>query len=177
MMGMLFVIAAGLFWMGSGTVLLEVSRILGPSFHTKVTVHVGWRVVTWVAAIICFVRGMTLLFPGKLIEVSRISVMAPLGSMVVLGLSLVVLDWVMRDRAPPPWSVQMMRLAAVLGHNSPIKFAAMSLPPAAVGDLPPVDEPNHLRRSRLPVLIGAVVIVVSIAVFLAFNSPGAAAAR
>ncbi|WP_332657380.1 hypothetical protein [Brevundimonas sp.] len=173
---MLFVIAAGLLWMTAGTVLLEVSRILGPSFHTKVTVHIGWRILTWIAGLICFIRGMTLLFPGKLVEVSRISAMAPLGALVVCGLSLVVLDWVMRDRAPPPWSVQMMRLAAVLGTSGPIKFAAMAVPPAAVGDMPPVDEPHHLRRSRLPVLIGAVLIVAGIAVFLALNSPATAAA-
>lgn len=177
MTGMLFVIVAGLFWMAAGTVLLEVSRILGPSFHTRVTVPFGWRVVTWLGALICFIRGMTLLFPGQLVEVSRISVMAPLGSVVVLGLSLAVLDWVMRDRAPPPWSVQVLRLAAVLGRNGPVRFAAMAVPPASVGDMPPLDEPRDLRRTRLPVLIGAILIVLAIAVFLALNAPGALAAR
>lgn len=174
MTGQLSVIMAGMLWLAASCVLMEVARILGPSFHTKRTVHWFWRGVTWAGAAIFFLRGMTLLFPGQLIEVSRVSAVAPLAALGVLGVVLALLDWVMRDRAPPPWSVTVMRMAALLGRDGPVRMAAMAVPPAAVGDVLPCDEAGRQRRSRLPVLIGAAAVVVAIAVFLAVNAPGAA---
>lgn len=168
--GQLTVITAGLFWLAAGGVLLEVSRVLGPSYHTKTTVHWGWRALTWLGAAIMFGRGVTLLFPGQLVEVSRISVMAPLGAIAVLGVTLALLDWVMRDRAPPPWSVQFMRTVALLGRDGPVKFAALAVPPAPVGAAIPADPPAR-RRAHLPILIGAVVVLVAVAMFLAVSAP------
>ena len=169
-LGALTVITAGLLWIASGGILLEVSRLLGPAFDSVKTVNRGWRWLTWLGALIALCRGLTLIFPGKLVEVSRISVMAPLGGLLVLGLSLAVLDWVMRDRAPPPWSVQIMRLVALFGRDGPVKFAAMAVPPAAVGDAPPVDEPIRHRQTRLAVMLGAIVVLAGLAVFLALNA-------
>lgn len=176
-LGQISVITAGLFWLAAAGVLLEVSRVLGPAFDTKATVHPFWRAVAWCGALIMCARGVTLLFPGKLIEVSRISVMAPLGALAVLGVTLALLDWIMRDRAPPPWSVQVLRLSALLGRDGPVRFAAMNVPPAAVGDLAPVEERPGQRRSRLPILIGAILLLAAIAAFLALNSPAAALAK
>ena len=173
--GQLSVIIAGIFWIASACVLREVARVLGPSFHTKATVHYGWRALTNLGAIIMLGRGLTLLFPGKLVEISRISVMSPLAAIAVLGLTLALLDWVMRDRAPPPWSVQVVRLAAVLGKG-PAIAAGLAVPPAPIGaSLPPEATDAH-RRTRLPVLVGAAVIIVLIAAFLVANSPVSAAA-
>lgn len=169
-LGQFSVIAAGLLWVTSGGILMEVSRLLGPAFDRVKTVNRAWRWLVWVGALIALCRGLTLIFPGRLVEVSRISVMAPLGGLLVLGLSLAVLDWVMRDRAPPPWSVQVMRLAALMGRNGPVKFAAFAVPPAAVGDLPPVDEPARHRWGRLAVMVGAVGLLLAGAAFLAANS-------
>lgn len=167
----LSVIIAGMLWLTSASVLLEVSRILGPTYHTKRTVHWIWRCFAWVGAAIFFVRGMTLLFPGDLIEPSRVSAVAPWSASAVLGVCLALLDLIMRERSPPPWSVTALRLVSLLGLSGPVKVAAMSLPAAAVGDLPPAEEPRRARMSRLPVLIGAVLVIVVIAVFLAFNAP------
>lgn len=171
-LGQLTVITAGLLWITSGGILLEVSRLLGPAFDTVKTVHRGWRWVVWCGALIALCRGLTLIFPGRFVEVSRISIMAPLGALLVLGLSLAVLDWVMRDRAPPPWTVQVMRLVAMFGRDGPIRFAAMAMPPAAVGDPPPVDEPARHRRWRLAVMVGALGVLASMAAFLALNASG-----
>lgn len=171
-LGPLTVITAGLLWIAAGGILLEVSRLLGPAFDNVKTVNRVWRWLTWCGALIALCRGLTLIFPGKLVEVSRISVMAPLGGLLVLGLSLAILDWVMRDRAPPPWSVQFMRLVALFGRDGPVKFAAMALPPAAVGDLPPPDEPARHRRGRLAVMLGAIMVLALMAAFLAFNASG-----
>lgn len=171
--GQLSVIIAGVFWIASACVLREVARVLGPSFHTKTTVHYGWRALTNLGAIIMLGRGLTLLFPGKLVEVSRISIMAPLGALAVLGVTLALLDWVMRDRAPPPWSVHAMRLAAVLGKG-PVIAAGLAVPPAPIGASLPPDGVDHGRRARLPILIGAVAVIIMVAAVLILNSPAAA---
>lgn len=170
-LGQICVITAGLLWVASAAVLQEVARVLGPSFHTRTTVHWGWRTLAWLGALIMLVRGITLLFPGQLVEVSRISVVAPLGAVAVLGVTLALLDWVMRDRAPPPWSVQIMRAAALLGRDGPVKFAAFAVPPAAAGATIPTDAPTG-RRSRLSVLIGAGTVLAGVAIFLAMNALG-----
>lgn len=170
-LGQISVITAGLLWVASAAVLQEVARVLGPSFHTKTTVHWGWRALTWLGAVVMLVRGATLLFPGRLIEVSRISVVAPLGALAVLGVTLALLDWVMRDRAPPPWSVQVMRAVALLGQDGPVKFAALTVPPASAGAALPA-EPAPGRPSRLPIMIGAGLVLGGVAAFLALNAGG-----
>lgn len=168
--GQIFVLAAGLIWLTAAGVILEISRVLGPSFHTSRTVHWGWRVLAWCGAAVAFAGGMTLLFPGQLVDVSRISIIAPLRGCVVLGLALGLLDWVMRDRAPPPWSVRVLQVAAYFGPKA-VEFAAMKVPPANLLDTPPSHEPSDQRRSRLPILLGAIVMLMLIAAFLALNSP------
>lgn len=168
------VLISGVLWLTSACVLIEVARLLGPTFHTKRTAHPFWRFCTWAAAVAFFIRGMTLLFPGQLIEISRVSVVSPFSALAVLGVTLALLDWVMRDRAPPPWSVQAVRLAALLGKDGPVKFAAMQVPPAAVGDALPRETVADRHRSHLPVLIGAILIVAALALFLAVNSPASA---
>lgn len=167
--GQLSAIAAGVLWLASACVLREVARVLGPSFHTTATVAWGWRALTNLGALIMLGCGLTFLFPGRLVEVSRVSIMAPLGAVAVLGVTSALLDWVMRDRAPPPWSVQVMRLAAVFGRRSVIE-AGMAVPPAPMGASLPEGAPDPHRRSRLPILIGAAAVIVGIAVFLVLNS-------
>lgn len=169
-LGQIFVMVAGLEWIVSAILLREISRLLGPSFHTTKTVNAVWRVLAFAAALICFVRGLTLWFPGQLVETSRISVMAPLGGLVPLGLSAVVLDWVMRDRAPPPWSETILRLVGLIGLNGPVKVAAMLTAPAAIGDVAPTDAVRG-SRSRLLVLIGAILVATAVAVFLIVSAP------
>lgn len=169
------VLISGVLWLTAACVLVEVARLLGPTFHTKRTAHPFWRFLTWAAAVVFFVRGMTLLFPGDLIETSRLSAVAHLSSAAVLGITLALLDWVMRDRAPPPWSVQVLRMVALLGRDGPVKFAALQVPPAAVGDALPSTGLDGRHRSRLPILAGAILILAMIALFLAVNSPASAA--
>lgn len=170
-MGHTLAIVAGLFWMGAGGVLLEISRLLGPTFDKVKTVHPTWRFLTWLAAVTFFVRGVTLLFPGQLIETTGISFVAPVTAMAVLGVTGALLEWVMADRSPPPWTVQAMRLVAVLGKDGPVKFAALNLPVPTVEDLPPPIEDAAPRRRRLAVLIGSAFLILAVAIFLAANSP------
>lgn len=51
-----------------------------------------------------------------------------------------------------------------------MKFAAMAVPPAAVGDPPPLDEPGRQRLGRLAVMLGALLLLGGIAAFLAANA-------
>lgn len=173
-MGNMLAIIAGLIWMASGGVLLEISRLLGPAFNKTHTVNSFWRGLAWVGAVIFFVRGVTLLFPGQLIETTGISFVAPLSALAALGVTVALLDWIMRDRSPPPWStvatVQLLRLMALLGRTGPLMKAARALPPAGVGDLPPDAEPQGERRWRLLVLFGAVLIALGIFAFIAANA-------
>lgn len=170
MMGHAIAVIAGLIWMGSGMILLEISRLLGPAFDKVKTVQWRWRILTWAAAVIFFVRGVSLLFPGQLIETTGVSYVAPVTALAVMGVTLALLNWIMADRNPPPLTVQVMRLAALLGRNGPVKFAAMNTPPAAAGDLPPIDEPTGNRRRRLTVLTGASILIVLVVAFLAAHS-------
>ena len=159
---------SGVLWLAAACVLVEVARLLGPTFHTKRTAHAVWRFLTWAAAVAFFAWGVLQLFPGRVQVVTQASAFSPIPSLAVLGVSLALLDWVMRDRAPPPWSVQILRLVALLGRDGPVRYAAMAVPPAAAGDALPREERG---RSRLPVLIGAVLMVAAVALFLALNSP------
>ncbi|QBX37211.1 hypothetical protein E4M02_02650 [Brevundimonas sp. S30B] len=171
-MGNLLAAVAGLIWMFSGMILLEIGRLLGPDFDKIKTLHWAWRWLTRSAAIVFFIRGVTLLFPGKLIETSSISFVAPMSAAAVLGVTLALLQWVQADRNPPAWTVQMLRMVALLGRDGPVKFAAMRLPPASMGALPPRDEPQSKRRGRIAILTGAGLLIVAVAAFLAAMSYG-----
>lgn len=170
-MGHTLAIMSGLIWIGGGLVLMEISRILGPAYNTTRTVHPFWRGVAWVGAVTFFVGGATLLFPGQLIETSSVSLIAPARALGAFGVTLALLDWIMRDRSPPPWStvatVQMLRLAALLGRTGPVMKTATALPIAGVGDVPPPYEPVRQRRSRLIVLATSLAIALGILAFLA----------
>ena len=169
--GHAIVIVAGLVWIGSACLLAEVARLLGPKFNTTRTVHWGWRRLAELGALVFLLRGLTLMYPGQLVEVSRISVMAPVAAVTVLGVVAALLHWVQSDRSPPPWSVRFLELVALLGRDQSVIRAAMIVPPAAIGDIPPIEEPMDRRRFRLTILIGCALVMAAIAAFLALNSP------
>lgn len=173
-MGHALAIISGLIWIAAGFVLMEISRILGPAYNTTRTVQPFWRGLAWVGAVIFFIGGVSLLFPGQLIETTSISLVAPARAIGALGVTLALLDWIMRDRSPPPWStiatVQMLRLAALLGRTGPVMRTATALPPAGLGDLPAEDEPTRQRRSRLAVLSVSLLVALGILAFLAANA-------
>jgi len=55
---------------------MEVSRLLGPAFDRVKTGPRFWRWLVWLGALIALCRRLTLIFRGKLVEVSRISIVA-----------------------------------------------------------------------------------------------------
>lgn len=104
-----------------------------------------------------------------------IRVSGTLGGMVTLGLALWKLDDVMRENDPPPWSVQIMRLAAATGWTWLIARTAMVTPAATVGDEAPSDSREPAQTRRLMVMIAAGTAIAAVVAFIILNSPAAAA--
>lgn len=158
--GQLSVLTAGLLWMCSGSICMEISRLLGPSFDRTTTAHPVLRFAFWLIAATFFARGVSLLFPGEAIDTSRISIMAPWSAAGTLALCLIVLDWTMRDRAPPPWST---RLLARFGLRSLIASTGGS------GEVEVFEAPRD-RAVRLAVLVLASLGLFALALLLALNA-------
>lgn len=164
------ILFTGLTFIAAGIVLTETSRLLGPTFHTKVTVHIGWRILCFLAAAILFWRGVTYLFPGGLVVTRSMSAVAPAEAVVVAGLCWTILDWVMRDRAPPPYAERVLRWMVKRGASpQELTSAALALPQVTVASAPTC-ETSRCRHSRLTLMIGASLVVLAIVVLVAINS-------
>jgi hypothetical protein len=114
-----------------------------------------------------------LLWPGGLFSVGRMTPLVLMGGLVTLGFALWKLDDVMRENDPPPWSVQLMRLVALTGINGLVTRTALTLPPAAYGDLPPPDERAPGDLWRLLMMAGAALVIVAVVAAIVLNSPAA----
>lgn len=164
------ILFTGLTFIAAGIVLTETSRLLGPTFHTKVTVHIGWRILCFLGAAVLFIRGATYLFPGGLVVTDRMSGIAPAEAVVVAGLCWTILDWVMRDRAPPPYAERILRWMVKRGASpQELTSAAIALPPVTVGGAP-LSETSRCRRFRVAVMIGGALVGLAVVVLLAINS-------
>lgn len=157
------VIATGLMFVASSMALGVVVRLLGPTFHTKVTAP--WPVIGFffIASAGLFWRGVTFLFPGDLVSTDQMSLIVPLEAAIVLGLCVVILDWVMGDRAPPPllfryfgWAIRP-RLS-----DERLTDLAFTLPPAMHVAAPPEAQISRTgRKTRLFVLTGGALIILA----------------
>ena len=164
----------GLVYIGAGCLFAQTARVLGPTYLTKISAD--WKLRWFFGAIALFfiVRGALFLWPGRLIAVDRMSILAPTEGLIVLALAGYILDAVMRDRAPPPWSVQFLRLLALVGWDRASLGVAFTAPPAVMGDALPPPEVQG-RKTRIAVLIGASTVLAGVACLLAVSSISAAA--
>jgi len=170
----LTVIATGLLYVGASMALGVVVRLLGPTYHTKVTAPL-WIVVFFaLAAVSLLWRGVTLLFPGELVDTDRISLVAPLTAVVVVGLCLFVLDYVMGDRSPPPLFNQWFSWALKRRVTEDgIVHAAFALPPAMHEAAPCGAQINRTGRGlRLAVLSGGAATILIVLGVIAVNATG-----
>lgn len=168
----LIIVATGLLYMGAGGVLAETARVLGPSYHTRHTPHPFWRALGWFGAAVLVWWGATLLFPGDTGQPNRIALPGLLVAMVVLGVNLSLLDWVMRDRSPPPWTARLLGIAAREGVSDPaLAEMAFALPAEPHGR--PATEREPCRWVRLSVMIGAGLLIIVIAAVVALSSTAA----
>lgn len=163
----------GLVYLGVGCVLAQTARVLGPTYLTKISADWRLRWFFGATALFFIVRGALFLWPGRLIAVDRMSMMAPVEAVIILALAAYILDSVMRDRAPPPWSVQFLRLLALVGWDRASLGVAFHTPPAVMGDPQPQADTQG-RTTRMAVLLGASAVIAAIACLLAFSSITAA---
>lgn len=170
MMHVLMVLYAGSVFLGAGVSLLEIARLLGKSFETKVSAPWWVQGVVFLGAVILFGYGCVILFPGKALQVQHMSAGLPLVGTVVLGMALWLLDHVTGEREPPPWSVDFLRLVALLGRDSLLKDAAFRTHPAAYLDPLPTDVPVGSRLLRVAVLLGSIVVIGVIAATILTSS-------
>jgi len=79
----------------------------------------------------------------------------------VLGLSLVRLEWVMRDRAPPPWTERLLGFAVRRGvSDQAVAEMAFALRPEPHGRS--ASERAPCRCARLGMMASAVAIILII---------------
>ena len=164
------VLYAGVVFLASGASLLEIARLLGKTFKTRVSAPFWVQAVVFVGAVILFGYGCVILFPGRAIQVHHMSIGLPLVGTVVLGMALWLLDHVTAERDPPPWSVDILRLAALIGKDSIIKGAAFRTEPAAYMDPLPREGTLGGRLARMGVMVGAIALVGVIAFTILINS-------
>nr|WP_314431391.1 hypothetical protein [uncultured Brevundimonas sp.] len=153
------VLATGLVFLGAGTVLSQVFRLLGPTYHTKVTAHWSVRGFFFLSTAVLVARGLSFIFPGRAFAVQHMSLLVPASAVVMLGLSLILLEWVMRDRAPPPWTERILGLVARRGvSDETVAELAFALPPEPHGRS--ASEHQPCRVVRLGMMAGAAVLIL-----------------
>lgn len=166
------VLATGLIFLSAGAVLSQVFRLLGPTYHTKVTAHWSVRAFFFLSTFVLVARGLSLVFPGRAFAVQHMSGLVPASAVVTLGLSLILLEWVMRDRAPPPWTERLLGLAARRGVSDQVLTEmAFALPTEPYGL--PASEHQPCRLIRLGMIAAAVAAIMAVvAVLLSAGAGG-----
>ena len=162
-----WVVLTGMLFLSAGGVMTVVFRLLGPTYHTRISGSWFLRLIVFLIAIFLMVRGATTVFPGRLVRVEHMSPLLPLGALCSLAFSIIVLDFVQRDLSPPPWNVMVIRLFTLIRREDWAAEAAMKLPPAGLLDRP-VSDPLH-HGLRVTVICVALVLVAAAALMIGFN--------
>lgn len=162
-----WVVLTGMLFLSAGGVMTVVFRLLGPTYHTRISGSLFLRSVVFLIAVFLMVRGATTVFPGRLIKVEHMSPLLPLGALCSLAFALIVLDFVQRDRSPPPWSVSVIRLFTLVRRERWATAAAMALPPAGLLDRPVSDQPQ--TRIRIAIIGTALILIAAAALTIAYN--------
>ncbi|ANC53405.1 hypothetical protein A4249_06890 [Brevundimonas sp. GW460-12-10-14-LB2] len=162
-----WVVLTGMLFLSAGGVMTVVFRLLGPTYHTRISGNWFLRLVVFLIALFLMVRGATTVFPGRLVRVEHMSPLLPVGALVSLAFSMIVLDFVQRDRSPPPWSIMAIRLFTLIRREDWAAEAAMKLPPAGLLDRPISDQPHH--GLRITIVGIALVLILAAALTIAIN--------
>lgn len=165
----LMVLYTGIVFVSAGACLLEICRLLGKTYENKRSAGWVWRGLHFAAAVIFFGYGCMVLFPGQALRVQHMSIGLPLVGTVVIGFALGYLDHVMGEREPPKWTVQMVRVLALLGMEGLSRRAAFMLPPAPIDAAPPEEAPGP-RAQRLAVIGGAITLIGLVAGTILINA-------
>jgi hypothetical protein len=168
----LMVAYTGLSFVISAMVLLAVGRLSGPTYHTKVNAPPWVIGFFFLASAILFWRASTILFPGDLVDVSRMSWVAAAEASVVAGLSVFILNITLRDRAPPPIFERLLGFRMVRTDEAQIINMAMNTNPAMHANPAPAEfQVTRVGRTqRITVLLAGAAIIAAILGFLVANS-------
>lgn len=170
---------SGLAYLAAAGVCIPIIKILGPAHPTRITAP-PWLIgfaVFYMAVL--FFRSMTILFPGEIVSVATISWVTPLKATGDLCLVIIILDLVLRYRAPPPLFGRLMQLAARNGvSDKGLREMAFAAPAVATPHGPTASEdPDNIqiggRKTRLTVLGVSGAVVVIIVAFVVLNSAAA----
>lgn len=178
----LIALYSGLAYLAAAGVCIPIIKILGPAHPTRITAP-GWMIAFAVFyMVVLFFRAQTILFPGDLVSIATISWVTPVKATGDLGLVIIILDLVMRYRAPPPLFGRLLQLAARNGvSDKGLREMAFAAPAVATphGVTASEDRDNAQiggRKTRLAALILAGSAVFAIVAFVLLNSAAAAPA-
>lgn len=166
----LMVVFTGLCFLLASMALGATGRLLGPDFKGNITVRPKWRFAFWLMSGVAALRSLTLLFPADLVAVELMSMIMPLEAAGFLSLAVIVLNYVMADRAPPPLVERIMRMAGVRLTDNQVIDLTLALPIVEHAKAP-ADETAQDRRFRLRMAWVGVVTVLMVAGSIIWNSP------
>lgn len=127
---------SGVAFFAAGLFTLGIWRMIGPSDHDRLTIGQPVRWIVFAHGLSCIGRGVTLIFPGKLVAVAVMSPMVPIAASTTLLVSAAVAELLQRYRLPPPLMDRFLRAVAAFRHDGPYSLAqaAMATPTAAMGE-------------------------------------------
>lgn len=166
----LMVVFTGLCFLLASMALAVTGRLLAPDFSGNITVRPKWRFAFWLMSGVAALRALTLLFPADLVAVELMSVIMPLEAAGFLGLAVIVLNYVMADRAPPPLVERIMRMAGVRLTDNQVIDLTLALPVVEHATTAPY-ETEQDRRFRLRMAWVGFVTVLMVAGSVIWNSP------
>lgn len=166
----LMIILTGLLAICSAMALAVTGRLLGPDYDGQMTVGPWSRFVVWLLSGVAALRGLSYLFPVDLTAIQMTSVMAPIEAAGFLVLTLMVLNFVMADRAPPPLIERLMRMAGVRLTDRQLIDLTMGLPVVEYAKpVPP--ETAQDRRFRYRVMAMGTGLAALAGGAMIWNSP------
>lgn len=166
-------LATGLGYLIAMGLAVPAVKYLGPTYKTHKTMHPGYILVGVVYALALFIRGVTIVFPGKAVAIEAMSWIAPMVPCALILVNACLLDFIQRHRAPPPLFETIIR--AAVGHrrsDEEIQALAFALPPAAAGDAPSDEVIGDIGKvRRVSVLIACGVALIAIVLVIIQASP------
>lgn len=164
----------GLGYLAAAGFAVPAVKVLGPSYRTHATVHPGLIGFGVFYALVLLFQGVTVLFPARAGAVEALSLFAPLLAWTLVVLNALLLDFIMRHRAPPPLFERIIRwvIGRSLGDEA-VEALAFALPPANVGDVPS-DEPVHgemPRSQRVLILLVSAALLAAVVWVVVASSP------
>lgn len=162
----LFVLYSGAAFMLAGLLVLLTWKALGPSRADLLTV--GWplRLIVFALGVAAFVRGATLIFPGRLVAVEHVSPIMPPWATICLLAAGAVTEFVTSHRLPPPVFERVSALFRAQ-RNRELDAVMSAEPLTFAGEPPP--KPVHLSSARLRaavLLIACVGLVLVLGIML-----------